>query len=600
MHHVGGGVRAGDGAAAVQVDRGVDLGAHDQRALGQAALVHDQVLDRLLHVIDLKHRAVVGQDLALVGQLAASLRVERRTVEDHLDGGRGGDRRHGALALLHDAEDLRTAGVVGVSEEVDRRGQRLLEVVVHGQVHVVALLQRIGAGAGLLLGHQLAELRLVDLHALFGRHLQRQFDREAVGVVQGEGVGAGDGVLAGIPGLGNGHVEDLGAGFQGAAEGVLLTVRGLGHVMEGLLQLGVARHHRVLGHREQRRQHRIGHAERAHRLDDAAQQAAQHVAAAVVGRAHAVAHDHQRGTHVVGDHAELDVHRLVVAVQAAGHALRGLDDREHLVGLIDVVLALQQIGHALQAGAGIDVLVLQLADDVQVGLGLDVVDLEVLEHQVPDLDVAVLVGDRATLDAELGAAVHVDLGAGAAGAGAAGGPEVVLHAHDLDMLGVHALVAPHGAGLLVIGERGHPQLLGVEAVAALVLGLGQQLVGVVDGLFLEVVAEREVAEHLEERAVAGGLAHLVDVQRAHALLVRGHARMGGRLLAHQVRDERHHAGDGEQGGRVRRDQGRRRHDEVVVLFEVIQKALRDFRSAHGWLPLLDIRAWAYQALKQYR
>ena len=153
-----------------------------------------------------------------------------------------------------------------------------------------------------------------------------------------------------------------------------------------------------------------------------------------------------------------------------------------------------------------------------------------------------------------GSAVHVDLGAGAAGAGAAGGPEVVFHAEDLHVLGVEALVLPDRAGFLIIGVRGDPQLLGIEAVTTFGLRRGQQLRGVVDRLLLEVVAEGEVAEHLEEGAVTGGLADLVDVERAHALLVGGHALVGRGLLAEQVRDERHHAGDGEQRGRVRRDQ----------------------------------------------
>jgi hypothetical protein len=39
---VRGGVRAGDGATAGQVDVGVDFGADDQRAFGQTALVDDE------------------------------------------------------------------------------------------------------------------------------------------------------------------------------------------------------------------------------------------------------------------------------------------------------------------------------------------------------------------------------------------------------------------------------------------------------------------------------------------------------------------------------------------------------------------------------
>ena len=53
---------------------------------------------------------------------------------------------------------------------------------------------------------------------------------------------------------------------------------------------------------------------------------------------------------------------------------------------------------------------------------------------------------------------------------------------------------------------------------------GDQLPGELDRALLEVVAEGEVAVHLEERAVPGGLADLLDVQGAHALLHAGGAR----------------------------------------------------------------------------
>ena len=58
--------------------------------------------------------------------------------------------------------------------------------------------------------------------------------------------------------------------------------------------------------------------------------------------------------------------------------------------------------------------------------------------------------------------------------------------------------------------------------------LGQQLVGEGDGVGLEVVAEGEVAQHLEEGVVARGAAHVLEVvvlaAGAHALLRAGGAR----------------------------------------------------------------------------
>jgi hypothetical protein len=59
---------------------------------------------------------------------------------------------------------------------------------------------------------------------------------------------------------------------------------------------------------------------------------------------------------------------------------------------------------------------------------------------------------------------------------------------------------------------------------------GEQLPGVGDRLALEVVAEAEVAQHLEERVVARGVADVLQVvvlaAGAHAALRRGGAGVG--------------------------------------------------------------------------
>src|SRR6266498_1142236 len=80
--------------------------------------------------------------------------------------------------------------------------------------------------------------------------------------------------------------------------------------------------------------------------------------------------------------------RRVAAVDPAAGRLRLLQDGRQQVGLEDVVLALQQEGHPLQPHARVDVLLGQGTDDHLV------VVAEVLhEHEVPDLEVALLVGD---------------------------------------------------------------------------------------------------------------------------------------------------------------------------------------------------------------
>src|SRR5918998_1483499 len=99
--------------------------------------------------------------------------------------------------------------------------------------------------------------------------------------------------------------------------------------------------------------------------------------------------------------------------------------------------------------------------------------------------------------------------------------------------------------LLVALEDGDPDPLGIEAEA-----LQRELPGELDRALLEVVADREVAEHLEEGEVAGGRPHLVDVGRAEALLAGGQTVMGRLLASLEVGLERMHARGGEQHRRV--------------------------------------------------
>src|SRR5205807_545001 len=186
------------------------------------------------------------------------------------------------------------------------------------------------------------------------------------------------------------------------------------------------------------------------------------------------------------------------------------DHRADQVGLVDVVHALEQRGDPFDAHAGVDVLGGQGADRrvalLRAQLAADVLH----EDQVPDLQVAVLVRDRAALDAVLGATVVVDLRAWATGTGNAHVPVVVLAVAALDALRRQTGdLLPQFDGFVVVVVDGHPDAVRVEPVRAIVLTTGDQLPGMGDRTFLEVVAEGEVPGHLEEGVVPVGLADLV-------------------------------------------------------------------------------------------
>ena len=178
--------------------------------------------------------------------------------------------------------------------------------------------------------------------------------------------------------------------------------------------------------------------------------------------------------------------------------------------------------------------------------------LELHEDEVPDLDEAVAVLVRAARRAagDRRAVVVEDLRAGAAGAGRAHHPEVVGGGDaDDPLVGQAGDLLPEVGGVVVVVVDGDEELVLRQAEVA-----GQQLPGVGDRAFLEVVAEGEVAEHLEEGVVARGIADVVEVvvlaAGAHALLAGGGAGVVAVLDAGEDVLELHHAGVGEHQRRV--------------------------------------------------
>ena len=133
---------------------------------------------------------------------------------------------------------------------------------------------------------------------------------------------------------------------------------------------------------------------------------------------------------------------------------------------------------------------------------------------------------------------------------------------------------PDLLGLVVGIVDGDPQAVGIDAQQ-----LGVELPRERDRVVLEVVAEAEVAEHLEEHEVARRAADVVEVvvlaARPCALLGGDGPLVGRRLVTREVRLEGHHAGHREEHGRVVRDQARRRDLRVAPVDEVVGEGPAD-------------------------
>ena len=108
---------------------------------------------------------------------------------------------------------------------------------------------------------------------------------------------------------------------------------------------------------------------------------------------------------------------------------------------------------------------------------------------------------------------------------------------------------PDVIGLLVFGVDRHPELFRRQVEV-----FGEELPGEMNGILLEIVAEREVPEHFEEGVMTGGVADVVEVivlaAGADALLRRCGALIGAMIESEVDVLELIHAGIGKEKRRV--------------------------------------------------
>ena len=557
--------------------------------------------------------------LALVQLARLGLEDERLVVAEAHDVDHGG-AAVAALALDHAAVgDLAAAG--GVERGLDELGQdepvlardgadgrRLLDGLVAGEGRLearalgeaadalaagVALGALAGiAGADALRVHEPLEARLVDPQPLLGGQLEREVEREAVRVVQLEGLVGADALGAPLAGARDVLVEDPRALLDRPPERLLLGrephVDRLGVLEE--LRVGAAHQ---LAHAAGERGQEAGRDADPPPLDDRpAHDPPQHVAAILVGRHDAVGEQERHPARVVGEDPQRAVDVGPGAVAAAAELLPQLDQRAELVGLEHRRRALQDRRETVEAEAGVDVLGGQRRERP----GRVLVELH--EDEVPVLEEALVLAAREVVGgAEVEAAVEVELRARPARPGRAGLPEVLRAREQDDPLAGDAdreprldrLVVGAEAELVVALEDRDPDPLGFEPEA-----LERQLPRELDGAGLEVVAHREVAEHLEEREVPVGQPDAVDVDRPEALLARRQPVVRRALLPQEVRLERVHPRADEQRRRVvaRGHERRRGQAPVVALLEEGEEALADLGGLHA----RESRgAWAYVA-----
>ena len=290
-------------------------------------------------------------DHAAIAHLTAALGIEGRLVDDDLDlfalararaaGAADQQRAHpGAAAQLGVAPER--AAQVGREPSVDLRDARVA-AALPGRARPLAL--------GL---HRRVKPVLVERHAAAAQDVLGQVEREAEGVVEAERGLAREPLLAAPAGRRELVLEQREPLRERLEEAALLALDPVEDVGAPLAELGVGAAHGV--------DRRVGDLEQERALDPeqhamprgAPQDPAQHVAAPLVRRQHAVADQEGHRARVIRDDVQRDVLLGVPAAHDARDLLRAREDPGEQVAVVVRRHALDHGGEPLQPGAGVD------------------------------------------------------------------------------------------------------------------------------------------------------------------------------------------------------------------------------------------------------
>ena len=572
LHEVGCRVVIGDELTAVcvnlDVDRLIKDGGKLRRDMRNEVILLDGVNDA-----NLLARRVT--DDASVTNLTTALAIERSAVKHNLD------------LLLILSLDSAIADNVDIGLDLVIANKILLDSLLVKNDPVASLNGRRIACAVLLGRHLLVKLGGIGLKAILTEDELGEVEREAVSVIEFEGHLAAYLRLASLLGVGDDAIEHVDARGEGLKEALLLLFDDLSDKLLLRLQLGIGAAHGLdEGRDEFVESSLLAAEERVVVTNGTAENATDDVARLVIAWQLAIGDGESDGADVVGHDTHGDVCLLGSTIFDAAYLGNLVEQRSEDVSVVVGSLVLHGADEALEAHACVHVVVGQR---LKLAIGLAVI---LHEDEVPNLnDLWVVLVDEVAavhlLALLFGTHVIVNLGTGATWAGVTHLPEVVmLVAVDdtvlLDMRSpsVKRLSVASDTLLFRSLEDGY-----IETVLVELDDLGEELPCEGDGLGLEVVAERPVAEHLEHGVVIGVMSDLLQVVvltgDAETFLRVGYTRRGDGDITEDDVLELVHARVGEHQRGVALNDHRRGWDDLVTLRgEEVQEALTNFVGSH--------------------
>ena len=292
------------------------------------------------------------------------------------------------------------------------------------------------------------------------------------------------------------------------------------------------------------------------------------------------------GTDMVRNHAHSDIGLLIYSVFASADSADFLEHRLEHIRVVIRGLALYRTNQTLEAHTGVNHLHRQrLQRTVRLAVVLH-------EHDVPNLNHLRMIfvhqfatGDAVTLVERT--AVHMYLRARTAGTGITHLPEIIVLVAVQNMV-CRQVFCPNSGRLVITRQTVFRRALKHRRIQVLRINLQyihDVLPREINRLFLEIIAERPVAQHLKHRVVVGVVSHFLQVvvltAHAQTFLTVRHTRILDGIVAQDDTLPRVHTGIGEHQAWVVFDNHRsRRHYLVTFRRHKIQKGLSNLFTCH--------------------
>ena len=548
---------------------GHGITAADDTALYYTGMQVNTSVTILLYIINV-NLTVAMRNGAVVRYLTAHFRIKRGLIQNNGYLGACADCI-GALPLRNQSQHIAGCFQIGITAELGL--ERLIQTQILRSPADIAHTLTILTGTLLLLLNQSIKAFTIGAHALLLQNFDGQVNREAIGVMQLECVSSRQFLAACLLSSFNHIIQNRQTCVNRCVKAFLFHLDNLADIALLFYQSRICSAALLDDGITYLIQERLVDAKQLAMTCRTAQQTAQYITAAFIGRNDTVTDHHDGRTNMVRDDAQGNIGLVGLAIGLAGDSGNMVGDILNGIHIKQRIHILHDNSQTLQTHAGINVLLHQLGI-----VALSIV-VELGEYVVPYFHIPVAVtayGTARLATAILFSTVIVDFRTRTTGTGAML-PEVIFLAKAENTLCRNAdLLVPDLKCLIVILINRRIQTVRIQ-----LHHLSQELPAPCNGFLLKVITEGKVAQHFKEGAMTCGLAYILDITGTDTLLTGCHAAARRFLLTGKIRLQRSHTGVNQQQGLVTlRNQRKARQSQMFLGLKEREELFTDFIQTH--------------------